>query len=330
LNSERIDPETLAAFLDGTLPADERERVLQALAQGGAAYDDLIEAQALWAGDEIGTAAPPPPVAPPQDPPLLTPRSTTKPGPTYEARRWRRGGVLTIGSFLAAASIAGVVLVKGSFGASRSPTSATLANLTATANGQDPTSLFGAGWDQVNWSITRGPSDLPDDRVRAFRLGVRFVDFAMAASSRNAESRRELGRMLSEIAAKAETGTAATGVAARVDSLTDSAQSPSGADLTALSDDLRTLVAQAAWYDAAVWSESARLAGRARRMAFFANDNVTRELRRIVSQMNADSPTADVIQSLRRVSEQHLTTDADLGAILPLLDSAIAQGGRIH
>ena len=47
LTNQRIDPETLASFLDGTLPDAERERVLESLAQGGEAYDDFVEARAL-------------------------------------------------------------------------------------------------------------------------------------------------------------------------------------------------------------------------------------------------------------------------------------------
>ena len=63
--NDPVDPETLAALLDGTLTDEERERVLARLAKSEHEYEDLLEAAAL-AGElnaDPSTSTPVPPVA---------------------------------------------------------------------------------------------------------------------------------------------------------------------------------------------------------------------------------------------------------------------------
>ena len=326
MNSESIDPETLAAFLDGTLQESDRERVLQALARGGAAYEDLIDVHALQQAGDIAVASPP--VAAPA--PSLGSRTAEQ--PRAASRRWRRPNMWVLPTFLTAASIATFVLLRGRDHASTaSPTIGTMARVTAAANGVDPASAFGAGWDQANWSTARGSTGSLDDRVYAFRLGVRFVDFALAVSSSNSDARYTLGQAVSVLASSALAGTP---VAARVDAITaDSAMHPTAAELATLSEDVRALASQPDWFDAAVWSESARLAARARETAFFAHDSAPmRELRRIVARLNSGpsggAAPNEIVESLRRLAEQHLSSPVDFNAIGPLLDSTVARGGR--
>ena len=63
--NDPVDPETLAALLDGKLTDEERARVLARLAKSEREYDDLLEAAAL-AGEldaDPSTSTPVPPVA---------------------------------------------------------------------------------------------------------------------------------------------------------------------------------------------------------------------------------------------------------------------------
>jgi hypothetical protein len=324
LNSEQIDPETLAAFLDGTLPASERERLLRLLAQGGAAYEDLIEAQALQAA-ELGAANRAPTAS---SPPIASLPDT----PAEDTTWWRRRTIWGLAPILAAAGIAAAVLLQREDG-SRPPSSmvATVQEVSsASAGAANLDSAFGAGWNEPNWSTVRGPSESLDDRVRGFRLGVRFVDFDLALSSNDTAARRTATRVLSSLAAGAETD-----VVARVEALaSDPAKRPTRADLAIVADDLRTLVNEPEWFDVAVWSETARLFARTRQTAFFADDAASmRELRRILAVLDETQPNGaqgdtDLVQPLRTLSKRRVTSAAELSSIMPVLDSTIARGGR--
>jgi hypothetical protein len=326
LSNERIDPETLAAFLDGTLSASDRERLLRAAAQGGAAYEQLIEAQALLYDGTAAEEATPLAVSVAAEPPSGS-RSSTGP------RWWTGGTVWKLGTFLVAASLAAVLLVRqraGSFDAS--PTTGTVQHVMALAAGANPDSAFGTGWHQIDWSITRGPSQSVSDGIYAFRLGVRFVDLAVALSSNDTSARRMLGEKLVALASSAETGSP---VAMRIEALAGAHTPPTAEEVSSVGDDLRTLVIHQAAYDAAVWTESARAGARANHATFFAPDGTPmRELKRIIAELEAlpppgPAPTAEVLQTLRQVDEQSRTSPADVGAIASMLDSTVARGGRL-
>jgi hypothetical protein len=326
LNSEHIDPEVLAAFLDGTLPASERERLLRAAAKGGAAYEQLIEAQALLYEGVAAAASPRRAVS-------ALPSATPRVASAGNESGWGRAATWRLGGLLAAASIAGILLLQRRDGQpDASPTAATVQQVMALAAGTSPDSAFGPGWDQIDWSITRGPSESMEDGVYAFRLGVRFVDLALALSSTDTLAVRTLAQTLAGMAWNAETGSP---VAARVEALAEADRRPTAAELSSVGDDLRTLAAHSAVYDAAVWVESARAGARARQTGFFApNGAPVRELRRIIAELeamqpNEPAPATEVLQALKRVDEQSRTSAADVGAIAAMLDSTVTRGGRL-
>jgi hypothetical protein len=326
LNSEQIDPETLAAFLDGTLPASERERLLRVFAQGGAAYEDLIEAQALQAA-ELGVANQAPPAS---SPPIASLPDT----PPEDTKWWRRRTTWGLAPFLAAAGIAAAVLLQREDGSP--PPSTMVATVqvvsSAGAGAANLDSAFGAGWNEPDWSTVRGPRESLEDRVRGFRLGVRFVDFDLALSSNDTAAQRTTTRLLSSLAESAEMG---TDVARRVEALaSDPAKRPTRADLAIVADDLRTLVNEPEWFDVAVWSETARLFARTHQTAFFAADAAPmRELRRILpvfdeTQPNGAQGDTDLVQPLRGLVKRRVMTAAEVRSIMPILDSTVARGGR--
>jgi len=325
LSKERIDPETLAAFLDGTLSARDRERLLRAAAQGGAAYEELIEAQALLYDGVAGEEATPLPVSVSSDLP-------SEPRSSPSRRWWTRGTTWKLGAFVVAASIAGIVLQRRAGSSGASPTAGTVQQVMALAAGTNPDSAFGAGWHQIDWSITRGTSESVDDGIYAFRLGVRFVDLALALSSNDTSARRTLGQRLVALAASAETGSP---VAIRIEALAAANTRPTVAEVSSVGDDLRTLVNHPVAYDAAVWTESARAGARANRATFFARDGAPmRELKRIIAKLEelgppGPAPTAEVLETLKQVDEQSRASPADVSAIASMLDSTVARGGRL-
>ena len=325
MSNERIDPETLAAFLDGTLSASDRERLLRAAAKGGAAYEELIEAQALLYDGVPGVEATPLAVSVSSDV-----ASGDRSSPSR--RWWTTGTTWKLGAFVLAAGIAGIVLQRRAGSPDASLTAGTVQHVMALAAGTNPDSAFGAGWHQIDWSITRGPSQSVDDGIYAFRLGVRFVDLALAMSSNDTSARRTLGQTLIALASNAETGSP---VAVRIEELAGADDRPSVAEVSSVSDDLRTLVNHPLAYDAAVWTESARAGARAKQATFFARDgSPMRELKRIIAELEALSPpgpapTAEVLQTLKQVDEQSRTSPADVSAIASMLDSTVARGGRL-
>ena len=325
MSNERIDPETLAAFLDGTLSAQERERLLRVAAQGGDAYEELIEAQALLYDGVAGADAPPIPVSVPSDLP-------SKDRSARGTRWWSRGAVWALGASLAA-SIAGIVLLQRRAALRDvSPAAGTVQHVMALAADKNPDSAFGSGWHQIDWSITRGPSQSVSDGVYAFRLGVRFVDLAVALSSNDTSARRMLGETLGALASSAETGSP---VAMRIGAMATADKRPTVEEVSSVGDDLRSLVVHQAAYDAAVWTESARAGARANQAKFFAPGGTPmRELKRIIAELEdlpppGPAPTAEVLQTLKQVDEQSRTSPADVRSIASMLDSTVARGGRL-
>jgi hypothetical protein len=328
LSNERIDPETLAAFLDGTLSASDRERLLRAAAQGGAVYEQLIEAQALLYDGVAGTEA----IAPRVSVTAAPPAANRSPGedPWWMRHAWKLGAILV------AAGIAGIIFKRRADLPNASPnaslTAGTVQHVMALAAGANPDSAFGVGWDRIDWSITRGRTQSVDDGVYAFRLGVRFVDLAVASSSNDTSARHALGQTLVALASGAETGSP---VAARIEALAAADQRPTVEEMSSICEDLRTLVNHPAAYDAAVWTESARAGARAKQATFFApGGRPMRELKRIIAKLEelpppGPGPTAEVLQALKQVDEQSRTSPADVSAIASMLDSTVARGGRL-
>ena len=296
------------------------------VAQGGETYEELIEAQALLYDGVAGAEATPGPVSMPSDLPSED-RSATPP------RWWNRGAVWTLAASLAAASIAGIVLLQRRAALpDASLTAGTVQQVMALAADTNPDSAFGTGWHRIDWSITRGPSQTVSDGVYAFRLGVRFVDLAVALSSTDTSARRMLGETLGALASSAETGSP---VAMRIEAMAAADKRPTVEEVSGVGDDLRSLVVHHAAYDAAVWTESARASARANQATFFAPGGTPmRELKRVIAELekappSGPDPTAEVLQALQQVDERSRTSPTDVRAIASMLDSTVARGGRL-
>ncbi len=152
MSEARLNPEILAAFLDGTLEPSEREKVMALLANSPDDYDALLETAAL--ADEMETQ----PVR-----------------PVLKARRWR---------YVIPALAAGILLAIFLPGRG-TPTDVVTRLASAVplghASGRTLETSLGPTWDQPGWSVTRGNEvSLPESAV-AFRLGARSVLYEVAA-----------------------------------------------------------------------------------------------------------------------------------------------------
>ena len=329
MTNQRIDPETLASFLDGTLPDADRERVLKSLAQGGEAYDDFIEARALLGRKSHGERA----SALPQrlSPGHVQPLKATARKPNVA---WRRRTAIAIGGLLAAAGITSFLVLGRETTAAGTP--ALLAVQTVSDDLSAVTDLdsrLGALWNEPKWTALRGSTEPFGDRAYAFRLGVRYTQFSVALSATDARFKQPVSSALAELAARDVTGGP---VAARVNQLALSADPRAAAEeRVRVARELRALTSNPNWFDLGAWSESARLAATAGNQEFFGSRQSTmRSLPGIVAglerEADDDRATLDSIEEpLRRLSQRGRGSLPDLVIIATVLDSVVARGGRM-
>ena len=150
MSEAQLSPETLAAFVDGTLDASEREKVLETLANSPDDYDALLDTVAVV--DEM------------QRPPFR---------PGLKPARWRY-----VVPALAAAIILALILP-----GRRAPTDLVtrLASSAPLDNASTLEGHLGPLWDQPGWSVTRGNEISLSGSAVAFRLGARGVLYEAAA-----------------------------------------------------------------------------------------------------------------------------------------------------
>ena len=166
-DSPKIDPQRLAAALDGRLNDRERDAVMHELA--GSEADMEILADVLAVEQEASGA---PAI-------LLRPKSATK--------RWS--------GFAAAAA---VILVAGSL--------YYRGDAVTLSNYGDGIAAILAGWDAHPWGLTRGTAGTAEN-VTAVRLGARLVDLSIASRGNDpaaAEISAEMAAMIAELPAGAE------------------------------------------------------------------------------------------------------------------------------
>lgn len=165
MTTPRVDDETLAAFLDARLSAEERARVLQAIADQPDQYEHFFEAAHLIAEGSAGEA-------PPHPRPEQLPRRSP----------WRRRLYVAV-PLLAAAAIAGVMVQRTR---ADSGDVVKLMQGTRLANASGPGSIqrvLGDNWDQPGWSVVRGVESTGATAGTIARLGTRMSQLAFAAGS---------------------------------------------------------------------------------------------------------------------------------------------------
>lgn len=347
--NQSIDPETLAALLDGTLDAAERDRVLATLARSEEAYEDFLEARAVLseladdAGGEhapAGTVAPPtsgpssaaPLAATPAAPAPQAPGSPRVAQPGARVHRWRRGGLAATVSLLAAAVIALTVLMRDGMPPDAARTLVTARQLTETVDRDGGmVGAFGAGWDRPSWSAVRGAEEGLSERARAFRSGVRLAQLELTLGVADTVGAATVAVPLARLVASVAGGAP---MARRVEQVARLGASASPAMRDSLAFALRGATGMPLWFDLGVWSETARLAARGGHVAFFQpSEAPMAELRRLLEE--ADRLTADerrdgapLLRQLEALADRTIAAPSELRTSAALLDSAVAAGGR--
>jgi hypothetical protein len=271
-----IDPQVLAALLEGRLPARERVAVMARLAASEPALEAYIDAVAVMSELQPG--------------PMIGDRGPARSAP--DAKRWR----LPPKRWLAiAAVLAGVALAPWLTTRSRPSGRADPGGIVAQL--QVPTGGLPAGWDGRPWSSVRGAEQPLTPRARAIRLGARLVDLELAVAVRDPAAANLAG----DIAALLEALPAAGPVTAMYRDI--------ARDDSASSQDLEPLLAQAGTAAARLagadptrlgaWAEAARIAAARRDAGFFRAEQTRAALEQASNLLDPAEPARAAVQRLR-------------------------------
>ncbi len=324
-----VDPEVLAALLDGTLPPHERDEVLERLSRSPGDYEAFVEAASVLRDLEDGSGAAPVPPAPPTLPPPASP-------PVPEIRPVRRrlpGPKLWLPL---AAVLAGLLVVPQVLRNTGGEAQAALALLddapVVPASGDGSlTRALGQDWDQPGWPVKRGGGESLLKQRWEFRIGVRLAELDAAVDARDAPAMygaaTELSRMMERL------GPDAGSVAMDYPGLGTLAADPqSGRDWEAGARAVKELgegFRDSPWLGLGIWVEQARLASLARRVEFFESQKARKVLAGLADSIEQEDARTSVARHLRDLDSRigDGVSPGEMDAIRTRLAAIIRESG---
>ncbi|MBC7842398.1 MAG: hypothetical protein H7099_08790 [Gemmatimonadaceae bacterium] len=309
-----IDAETLAAFIDGTMPAAERERVAAVLASDAEQYRIFTDATRITS------------LARMED----TRVADTGDGDTHAANfptlgsPSRRRAALRIGSMLAAAAIVGVVAL--SRGAAPADTLAVIRQIRiADASGAGAMDrALGAGWGEGDHPIVRGDGADSDMFVAPSRLGALVAALTIAGTLADSTAWTHTTSVL------ASTLSGVSGAAPLAAQL-ERDDMRAAATRDARARQVRQLSGDTAAFDAGAWVEGARLSLRAGRTENLRSDAPLRiALPSVIESLESHRDATawrDALRGLRAMNVSRDTTAATLDRLVREVVSALPTAG---
>lgn len=305
MSDERVDPETLAAFLDDRLSGDEREAVLAKLVRSDEDYGTLLDISAVAAELERET------------PPLTaSPTPTPTPAPSLvRSLRWRRFGLGLAAAI--AASMAGIAYL------GRAPSAPTLLDRVA-IDATGGRSVVATAVARASAGEVRGSAAVSSSpTLHAFQLGIESIDVDLALYFQDHAAVGALATALSRSVSQLEGGSP---VQVRLERFATNTRA-TRAEWRPISRDLRALTnSDAALFDLGEWTESARVAAGSADAHFFATDGTARlgladRLSHLDTVLEArDARVAAVVARLRMVQAQ-LSRNEPVPVVASSLDS---------
>jgi hypothetical protein len=310
LTVERVNPELLAAFLDGKLSGDERARVVATLADSEEDYEALLNAAAI---------------AQHLDPAPQVVRRRARFVPTGRARY-----VLAVVGSAAVLLLAVLPFVRR--GAGNRPVD--FLRATAASSPRGPGSMastFGSGWETPSWTAVRGPADVLSSRARAFRLGARVAQLELSFELRDSAAVSSAALPLAQLAGELEAGTP---VSSMVLHLAGTPGLTTVDQRRALFESARAIAHDTAWFDVGVWAEGSRLSLRAERETRIARGHhIARQLERVVDELDRlpegeRAAMESTIARLQRLRDELARSEVPVARLALVVDSTLVEGAR--
>jgi hypothetical protein len=258
--NERIEPDVIAALLDGTLEPSERERVLGRIMASPDEYEELVEIARTLRALEARPPGVTQEAAAREDARAGARARTQRPG-RGAARRIRPAWIALPA---AAAAVLAAILIVGP-GRDRAAT-----ELFDPRGAGSIERTFGAAWSQPGWSTPRGEEAIVAPAA-AYRAGVLATRFDMAALAVDSAASREVGSAL-----RALLGTnpeVRPLVRAYEDAMASVTEAAPGVPAPPTPDPLsRTGSGASAWYELGRAVERARLLAAAGRLDLLESD----------------------------------------------------------
>ena len=279
MTDSKIDPEQLAALLDGKLTGAARDEVIAQLARSEEAYEVFVDADGIVR--ELAD----------QDKPSRAPaRRASRVRPSW--RWWRDGGTRFIAL---AAGVAGVAALSWVW---------SQRSAGGDASGRWPVALLSDGsaglptnWNDVDWPKTRARTEALTAETRAARIGARLVDLEMALRTRD---QRAAG-FAEELALLLDGVPGGAGGALSYRELARRGTAPAPEDWSETRASTEVLAGQVPARLGA-WAEAGRIAALRHDAAFFSSDASRLLLRRAAEAANAKAPADSVLSRVTRSS----------------------------
>ncbi|HEU0012305.1 MAG TPA: hypothetical protein VFQ45_01405 [Longimicrobium sp.] len=300
---ESVNPEEVAALLDGTLPDNERAALMERLARSPEGIEMLAETARLMG--RVSDDAPQPPHPP-------------KPRPGWSRRLW----VPTV-AVLALALLVPFALRRGG-GGEGAPLRLDGSTLVAAPGEGSLAAALGTGWEQPGWSVMRGTGAGAANRPGDFRIGVRLVDVEAALDARDAAAVRRVQPELASLLARRQAGS----LMAEYQDIGSRAAAPTAKlarDRRHAATGMQEFFRDSPMFAAGVWVEQARLAALARETDYFSAA-VAEELATLIGRTREAGARASFVQALERVHA--LLGDGVAPAELDAVRSALAIATR--
>lgn len=332
MSTPRIDPELLAAFLDGMATPAEREEVLSLIAGSREAYAEFSEATAIRGALHGGVTSAAFPVSTSDQSPRETSAAPASPvvaqTPAHAPPAARNRLRFVVPIVLLAAAVLAIVVIP------RSKRATAAVDVVAIAQATRVTGATGAGsvvktigqqWDAPGWTVTRGAgTETQAITARGFRTGLRLAQLQVAINAGDslaaAGAKAQAQSLLGDIDGSGPLSQALDHIGA--------ASAPG--ELTALASGVRALLGERAWFDLGVWIGAAQVAAAGDQRAFFVPDGAAvGSLRGILAAHPAsDASWQRVSTMLRPVIDGSWQSAGAVSTIAPLLANVAAAAGN--
>jgi len=302
-----LDPDLIAAFIDGKLSGADRDRVVKLLAESEAAFE--VYADAVRARDDLDADA----VV------SLPARRENR------SKRWWMAGA----PIAAAAALLIVVLPTVQSRRADATLAMRAESIAETLTGRPQlASALGSTWDEGRWSVNRGGGSTVIDSTAALRLGVRATDLQVALA---VEDRERAGRIAGEMVEMLGSLNLSGDMSAQYGDLRkrittgDSIGAIAGA-ASAADDSLRKFL-DSRWYGVGKWLAAGELAARTHSADFFKASETTRFLD---AAIRGGGFAPDEVESLRRVESvvKRGVTESDFETVRETFSRLIERHAR--